>query len=191
MTLSIPDIIPESKHKFLDEITKNFVQNEQGIFEIEIVRKDGALVPVEVNAHLFYLQGKPVVLAITRDITERKRTETAIREAHQRLENILEFLPDPVFVLDTGEGYRMEPAMEELTAQRRKSYWKGRFAYSVAFITKTPFLADYILNRDETILLRHNNPSIDGDRVTADVQTLHPVTKAGYGFGLRQPYLWP
>jgi PAS domain S-box-containing protein len=181
LALSIPDIIPESKHEFLDEITKNFVQNEQGIFEIEIVRKDGTLVPVEVNAHLFYLQGKPVVLAITRDITERKRTETAIREAHQRLVEILEFLPDPVFVLDTeGRVTAWNRAMEELTGTKMEDViGKGDFAYSVAFYhQKRPCLADYILNRDETILLRYNNPSIDGDRVTADVQTLHPVTKS-------------
>jgi PAS domain-containing protein len=115
------------------------VQNEQGIFEIEIVRKDGTLVPVEVNAHLFYLQGKPVVLAITRDITERKRTETAIREAHQRLVEILEFLPDPVFVLDTeGRVTAWNRAMEELTGTKMEDViGKGDFAYSVAFITKS------------------------------------------------------
>ena len=114
------------------------MQNEQGIFEIEIVRKDGTLVPVEVNAHLFYLQGKPVVLAITRDITERKRTETAIREAHQRLVEILEFLPDPVFVLDTeGRVTAWNRAMEELTGTKMEDViGKGDFAYSVAFYHK-------------------------------------------------------
>lgn len=180
LTLSIPDIIPESMHEFLKDIAKKFMQNEQGIFEIEILRKDGILVPVEVNAHLFYLQGKPVVLAITRDITERRKTEAAIKEAHQRLVDILEFLPDPVFVLDAkGQVTAWNRAMEELTGTNKEEViGKGDFVYAVAvYHQKRPALADYILYRDETVLLRYNNPDIDGDRITADVQTLHPITK--------------
>jgi PAS domain S-box-containing protein len=180
LTLSLSDIIPEPMEEYFNEVTEKFMQNEQGFFEIDLVRKDGTLVPVEVNAHLFYLQGKPVVLAITRDITERRKNEAAIKEAHQRLEDILEFLPDPVFVLDTeGTVTAWNRAMEELTGTKKEDIIGcGDYACAVAFYhQKRPVLADYILHRDETVLFRYNNPDIDGDRVTVDVQTLHPVTK--------------
>jgi len=180
LTLSLSDIIPKSMKDYFDEVIRKFMDNEQGFFEIDLVRKDGTLVPVEVNAHLFSLQGKPVVLAITRDITERRKNEAAIREAHQRLEDILEFLPDPVFVLDTeGKATAWNRAMEELTGTKKEDIiGKGDYACAVAFYHQNrPVLADYILHRDETVLLRYNNPVIDGDRVTVDVQTLHPVTK--------------
>ncbi|HID74002.1 MAG TPA: PAS domain S-box protein, partial [Thermoplasmata archaeon] len=49
-------------------------------YEIELVRKDGSRVPVEVNAIVIDLSGEPVVLAYIRDITERKRAETLERE---------------------------------------------------------------------------------------------------------------
>lgn len=39
--------------EYFNEVTEKFMQNEQGFFEIDLVRKDGSLVPVEVNAHLF------------------------------------------------------------------------------------------------------------------------------------------
>ncbi|MCI0497902.1 MAG: PAS domain S-box protein [Thermoplasmata archaeon] len=49
-------------------------------YEIEILRKDGGLVPVEVNATLMAMDGKPAVIAFVRDITERRRTEQLERE---------------------------------------------------------------------------------------------------------------
>lgn len=180
LTLSLSDIIPSSMQDFFQEVVETFRQNEQAFFEIDLVRKDKSTLPVEVNAHLFYLQGKPVVLAITRDITERRKTEAVIKEAHQRLEDILEFLPDPVFVLDAqGEVTAWNRAMEELTGTRKNDIiGKPDYACAMSFYhQKRPVLADYILSRDESILFRYNNTDIDGDKITADVQTLHPVTK--------------
>lgn len=178
--LALGDLIPPDKKADFQDITRDFREKGEGFFEIELLRKDGSLVPVEVNAHLFYLQGKPVVLSITRDITERRKNEAAIKEAHKRLEYILEFLPDPVFVLDTsGVVTAWNRAMEELTGvTKEKVIGRGDYAYGIAFYhQKRPVLADYILSRDPSVLSRYNNPEIHGDRVTVDVQTLHPVTK--------------
>ena len=51
------------------------------IFASEHRTKDGRTIPFEVNASLFDLQGRTVVLAIARDITERRQTE----ERHERI----------------------------------------------------------------------------------------------------------
>jgi len=42
-------------------------------------RKDGTIIPVEINAHVITLQGKPAVLAAVRDITGRKQDEQILR----------------------------------------------------------------------------------------------------------------
>ena len=54
------------------------------------VAKDGRRIPVEVSATLLDLQGKPTVIAIARDITERKQAEEALRESEERLRFTLE-----------------------------------------------------------------------------------------------------
>jgi PAS domain S-box-containing protein len=56
---------------------------EGQVFEAVSRRKDGSLVPVEVNAHGFEFKGAPAILGVARDITERKRAEaeTALRAA--------------------------------------------------------------------------------------------------------------
>jgi PAS domain S-box-containing protein len=55
-------------------------------YELDILKKDGGRVPVEVNTRLVYHEGVPVgVQGIARDITERKRLEEALRESEEQL----------------------------------------------------------------------------------------------------------
>ena len=48
-------------------------------------RKDGSIFPVEITASTFELQGKTIIIATARDITERKRAEEAIHQANKKL----------------------------------------------------------------------------------------------------------
>ena len=45
------------------------------------MRKDGVIFPVEVSAQLIHLSGKPYILAVDRDISQRKKMEEKLREA--------------------------------------------------------------------------------------------------------------
>ena len=51
------------------------------VFETVHRRKDGGRIPTEVNAQIVQFDGEPAVLAICRDITDRKRAETELRLA--------------------------------------------------------------------------------------------------------------
>ena len=83
----------ENIHPGCIEIVKERIrQLEQGkevpLLEEKYVRLDGTIVDVEVAASPIFFQGEPMVQVITRDITERKRMEAALRrseEAAQRL----------------------------------------------------------------------------------------------------------
>jgi PAS domain S-box-containing protein len=55
-------------------------------FETEKIKKDGALLPVEISARLVKLKDKTYVIAISRDISRRKREERALRIANQKLQ---------------------------------------------------------------------------------------------------------
>jgi PAS domain S-box-containing protein len=59
-------------------------------FETGHTRKDGTIVPVEINAHKIILQGRPVVLSVVRDITERKQWEATLRTDEERLNLAIE-----------------------------------------------------------------------------------------------------
>jgi hypothetical protein len=75
LELSIPDIDPDCpQEKFLATWHEH---KECGslTFETRHQKKDGQCFPVEVNANYFEYAGPGYILALTRDITQRKLTE--------------------------------------------------------------------------------------------------------------------
>ncbi len=69
-----------------DEIMRELHTTGHAIFETEHRRKDGVIVPVEVNSHKISLLGKTVLISITRDITERKNAEALLKQFNEELE---------------------------------------------------------------------------------------------------------
>lgn len=76
LRMSPQDIVsPESQHK-LTSVVAMLVSKTHLLFEIDHQAKDGSVVPVEINARLFQIRNQTMLLAMTRDITERRRAET-------------------------------------------------------------------------------------------------------------------
>jgi PAS domain S-box-containing protein len=87
-------------------------------FEIAHMRKDGTVIPIELSSRIIEYEGKPAVLSIARDITERKRMEEQLRrystsleqlvaertgklaESERRFRELAELLPQVVFEID-------------------------------------------------------------------------------------------
>ena len=69
-------------------------------YETELKHKNGYLIPVEVKALLIKYFNHPAVMFITRDISERKRTENALKDEKDRIRTILDLVGDPIFVKD-------------------------------------------------------------------------------------------
>ncbi len=58
--------------------------------------KDGRIFPVEINTSIFEYEGKKVSIALSRDITERKRMEAALRESERHFRSLVENWPDEI-----------------------------------------------------------------------------------------------
>ena len=63
------------------------IRNGSAVFESAQYRKDGSIMPTEVNARLLELEGEQIILSIIRDISERKALEAQIRQS-QKMESI-------------------------------------------------------------------------------------------------------
>ena len=74
------------------------------ILELEEYRKDGSTVWVEVNlSFLRDKDGKPdKILIVTRDITERKGAEEALRESKELFEKVFRSQLDAIFILNAN-----------------------------------------------------------------------------------------
>jgi PAS domain S-box-containing protein len=66
-------------------IVADLLKTGQAVFETEHLTKDGRRVPVEISASTFDMQGRPVVLSVARDISERLAADTEMkRMRHMR-----------------------------------------------------------------------------------------------------------
>ncbi|HUV36740.1 MAG TPA: PAS domain S-box protein [Patescibacteria group bacterium] len=80
----------------IDEIRRR----GQTVFETAHVTKDGAVIPIELNARMIEFEGKPAILSIARDITERKRAEQALRESEEKYSKLFHQSNDAIFIHD-------------------------------------------------------------------------------------------
>jgi diguanylate cyclase (GGDEF)-like protein/PAS domain S-box-containing protein len=68
-----------------------------GPCELEGLRRDGVTFPLELSTSEVRLEGHQLFVSIGRDITQRKRTEAALRDTEQRLRAIAGNMPGMVF----------------------------------------------------------------------------------------------
>ena len=69
-------------------------------FETEGIAKNSDHIPVEISTSLFQMEGKPVMLALIQDITERKKSEKKLKESEEKYRGLFESTTDGVIVLD-------------------------------------------------------------------------------------------
>jgi len=85
MAINLHDLdVPESE-AMLAERFRHIAEQGFGAFEVAHYRKDGTTIPLEIFAKTVEWLGKPAVLSIATDITERKQAEKALIRSEQEL----------------------------------------------------------------------------------------------------------
>ena len=88
-------------------LTERVCRGERGILEFEIIGLKGARRWLETHAAPFRDEesGETRLLSITRDVTDRRRAERALRESEQRFQAFLEHLPANAWIRDADFRY--------------------------------------------------------------------------------------
>jgi PAS domain S-box-containing protein/putative nucleotidyltransferase with HDIG domain len=88
------------------------------VFETELVTRDGRIIPAECSSRLLDLQGRPTVLSLVRDITDRKQAEEALLSAAQKWRATFDAIGDAIFLLDPdGKIVQCNRAMADLVGK--------------------------------------------------------------------------
>jgi PAS domain S-box-containing protein len=90
--------------------------NKPRTVELEQYRKDGSISPAEISANFAMDEsGKLQLIGITRDISDRKNSEKALKRLEKRNTALIENAPDGITVLDrTGHITFMSPASSQI-----------------------------------------------------------------------------
>ncbi|MBN1368037.1 MAG: PAS domain S-box protein, partial [Dehalococcoidales bacterium] len=76
--------------------------------EAEIITKDNKLLPVEVNSNTIQYEGRPAVMSIIRDITERKQADNNLKKSEYKFKELFNNISSCVAVyevLNDGENF--------------------------------------------------------------------------------------
>ncbi|MFC1926059.1 PAS domain S-box protein, partial [Chloroflexota bacterium] len=69
-------------------------------YEGAVIKEDGTQVVVEATLRAIEYEGKPAILAISRDVTESRRAEAIIRESEEKLRLIFESVTEGIIFTD-------------------------------------------------------------------------------------------
>jgi len=77
---------PDDRISVKDELdTKGYIEN----YETQVVDKNGKTIEWLLSATLFDLNGEDALLAVSKDITERKKTENELKDYREHLEELV------------------------------------------------------------------------------------------------------
>ncbi|HON59656.1 MAG TPA: response regulator [Smithella sp.] len=126
-------------------------------FDWQIIRKDGARRHIEGSVSLLEdLSGQVIGFkGIVRDVTERKEAEKKLRLLTSRLGDIIEFLPDAIYVIDNEKKIiAWNRAIEDMTGVKKSELLdKGNYEYALPlFGRRQPILIDLLDTFNKEIL---------------------------------------
>lgn len=142
-------------------------------------------------SRLFNRQGDLIgAIESIRDITEMRKSEKALSDSEQRLADIINFLPDPTFAIDTERNViAWNRAIEEMTGiPAADILGKGDFEYALPFYgVRRPILIDMILEPDENVAHYYSNILRDGNAIMAETNLPHPKGRQIYALAKASP----
>ncbi len=96
----IKDLDAPDAAKAAPERVKNIMNGEWIKAEIDHIKKDGSVFPVEISAGLLEFMGRKYILAIDRDISDRKQMENQILQSKLDWEDTFNTITDMITIHD-------------------------------------------------------------------------------------------
>jgi PAS domain S-box-containing protein len=145
--------------------------------ENENIRRNGELAWVAWTNRAIYDDENRLseILCIGIDRTEQKKAEEIVKNSEERLGQIIDFLPDPTWVIDSnGKVVTWNKAMENLTGVAAADMvGKGNYEYALPFYgERRPVLIDLVKKWDATYEGKYLSIKKDGNKLVSE--SYHP-----------------
>ena len=144
---SIFDFIHHGYHQDVRENVKRLLSGGVSVHSAERIylKMDGTLIPVQVEAACITWDGKPAIVNLFSDITERKRTEEALRASEERYARATAIGKVGVWELDVVNGqYHGDTNLKAL------------FGYESDELSTDPFVwLRLVHSEDQSIVMRN------------------------------------
>jgi len=99
-------ITSEEFHSKEQEMQNALFKNRYYVYETSYICNDGAVLPVEVSSRIIYYENRQAVLSIAKDISRRKRVESALTQSENKFRYIFDNVNDEIFMQDMDLNLR-------------------------------------------------------------------------------------
>ncbi|WP_321417044.1 PAS domain S-box protein [uncultured Methanomethylovorans sp.] len=82
------------------EMQRELLKNRYSVYETSYICNDGVILPVEVSSRIIYYENSQTILSIAKDISRRKRVESALNESENKFQYIFNNVNDEIFMQD-------------------------------------------------------------------------------------------
>jgi PAS domain S-box-containing protein len=167
---------PPELHDRVRDAYRRALAGEHVVYESDAMRRDGTRFEVEMRYLPIQYQGRPHVLAIARDITERKRAEQAMRASEEQYRAIFNATDDALVLWDSSlRRVDVNSAYERLYGWRRDEV-VGQRGFEWRSVTREYSDRRLELVRrslaGETCHVELESERKNGERFQADVRTI-------------------
>lgn len=124
--LGVADIHPEQDLPYVIEQFEKQARREITLAkDIPVKKKDGSIFYADVNSLPITLSGKKCLMGVFRDVTERKKSEEALRESEARYRTLVEQLPAITYIAALDEASTtvyISPQVEDFIGFNSEEY---------------------------------------------------------------------
>jgi PAS domain S-box-containing protein len=150
LTMSVKDIDPESPPREDSErLWHSLTAGESVTIQVNHLRKDGSQYPAELHFNAVTLEGRPVILGIAFDITERRQAEEALQKSVAQLQAIYNTLPVIVWSLDEEGVFTLSEGKELASAGLQPGQTVGMSCFE--------------LYKDNPVIIEKTNMALSGE----------------------------
>jgi PAS domain S-box-containing protein len=98
--LKVNDLNAPQSAALLESRFRHLIEVGSAFFEAFHVRKDKSLIPVEIHASIVEWENRKLIVAIHRDITQRKKAEAALRDSEMLYRTLFDNSEDGFMLLE-------------------------------------------------------------------------------------------
>ncbi len=166
------DITVPEELKIHSEANKKLLESGSAIYESIHVRKDKSVFPVEVSSNIVEINNEKIILAVVRDISERKEAENALIESEAKHRRMFENSPEAMALADKlGFVTDCNPALLKVFDLKKEEVVGKHFTKITRFSPKK--IPSYIKLFSKVIVGKQN--------LTADFEWIDRNTKPRSG----------
>jgi PAS domain S-box-containing protein len=163
------EFFPADWKRTIREAYESLFEEEERIVAVEVgmERSDASEVPVEVLGQLIQIDGVPVIHALARDITDRKRMDKNLRDSEEQFRTLAEAALTGIYIFQDRKFRYANPALGRI------------FGYEVNELVDKMGPIDLISPEDHEAANDHARQCLEGRKEGSSVFSFRGVQRGG------------